>query len=95
MPLTTDTDTVSHSAAPGVPPRVAVQLPPRDVSAVVAALQAQRFRQMTPDMKLAQADALHDLAVNAAAAGIRMRQPYLSAVEVQLQVRELFQRAAK
>lgn len=52
--------------------------PVRDVADVVAEHQAQRYRAMSPAEKLAQADALFDLAWDAAKAGVRMRQPTLT-----------------
>jgi hypothetical protein len=70
-----------HSAPPGV-------------SDVVVALQAQRYRSMTPAEKLAQADALFDLAWDAVKAGVRMRHPEFDDAAVQHAARILFRRAA-
>ena len=64
------------------------------VSLDVATLQAQRYRQMTPDEKLACADALWDLAWDAVTTGVRLRQPDLDSAGVDQAARELFRRAA-
>ncbi len=66
----------------------------RDVSDTVAALQAGRYRAMSPAEKLAQADALFDLAWDAARAGVRMRDPDLDDAAVDRLARALFRRAA-
>ena len=65
-----------------------------DVADAVAEHQAQRYHAMSPAEKLAQADALFDLAWAAAKAGVRMRQPDLDDAGVDRAVRALFARAA-
>jgi hypothetical protein len=61
---------------------------------VVAELQAQRYRAMSPAEKLAQADALFDLAWDAVKAGVRMRHPEFDDAAVHHAARALFRRAA-
>jgi hypothetical protein len=65
-----------------------------DVSPEVAALQAQRYRQMTPAEKLARADAIWELAWDAVTTGVRLRAPDLDAAAVTRTARALFRRAA-
>jgi hypothetical protein len=65
-----------------------------DVSSVVAELQVQRYREMSPAEKLAQADALFDVAWDAVKAGVRMRHPDFDDAAVDHAARELFHRAA-
>lgn len=57
-------------------------------------MQARRYREMSPAEKLARADALHDLAWEAASAGVRMRRPELDENAVQQAVRELYRHAS-
>ena len=71
-----------------------VTLPRPDVSDTVAALQLRRYRAMTPAEKLAQADALFDLAWDAVKAGVRMRHPDFDDAAVHHEARALFRRAA-
>jgi hypothetical protein len=66
----------------------------RDVSQTVAALQAARYRAMSPSEKMACADALFALAWDAVRAGVRMRQPTLDAVSVDRAARVLLSRAS-
>lgn len=69
-------------------------LPSPDVSDTVAELQAQRYRAMSPNEKLAKADALFDLAWDAIKAGVRMRHPDFDDAAVDRAARDLFRRAA-
>lgn len=71
-----------------------VILPLPDVSDTVATLQARRYRAMSPAEKLAQADALFDLAWDAVKAGVRMRHPDFDDAAVHHAARALFRRAA-
>ncbi len=64
------------------------------VSPEVAQRQAERYRAMTPDQKLACADAVWDLAWEAVTAGVRLRQPELDEAGVTRVARELFRRAS-
>lgn len=64
------------------------------VSPEVAQRQAERYRAMTPDQKLACADAIWDLAWDAVTTGVRLRQPELDDASVTRVARELFRRAA-
>lgn len=64
------------------------------VSVIVAELQAQRYRAMSPTEKLAQADALFDLAWDAVKAGVRMRHPDFDDAAVNRAARALFRSAA-
>jgi len=68
--------------------------PVRDVADAVADHQARRYHAMSPAEKLAQADALFDLAWDATKAGVRMRQPDLDDAGVDRAIRALFARAA-
>ncbi len=65
-----------------------------DVSDTVAELQVQRYRAMSPAEKLAQADALYDLAWDAVKAGVRMRHPDFGDAAVHHAARDLFRRAS-
>lgn len=64
------------------------------VSFEVAERQAARYRAMTPDQKLACADAIWDLVWDAVTAGVRLRQPEPDEVGVTRVARELFRRAS-
>ena len=66
-----------------------MRFPPPDVQPNVALRQAQRYREMSPDQKLAIADHLWDLAWEAAKAGVRMRAPTLGDAAVEAQARQL------
>lgn len=66
-----------------------------DVSPAVADIQARRYRAMTPDRKLALADALWELACDAASAGVRMRHPELDEAAVERAARDLMRRASE
>jgi len=70
-----------------------VSFPTPDVSDAVAALQVRRYRAMSPAEKLAQADALFDLAWDAVKAGVRMRHPDFDDAAVHHAARALFFRA--
>jgi hypothetical protein len=63
-------------------------------SGVVAQLQAQRYREMSPAEAPAQADALFDLAWDAVKAGVHMRHPDFDDAAVHQAARALFRRAA-
>ncbi len=63
------------------------------VSPEVAQRQAERYRAMTPDEKLACADTIWDLAWDAVNAGVRLRQPELDDASVARVAREIFRRA--
>lgn len=78
---------------PVLPSSLPMHFRQRDVAATVADMQARRYRDMSPAEKLARADALHDLAWEAASAGVRMRHPELDENAVHLKVRELFRHA--
>jgi hypothetical protein len=67
-----------------------MHFPLPDVSDVVAELQVQRYRAMSPTEKLEQADALFDLTWAAVKAGVRMRHPDLDDTAVHLAARALF-----
>ncbi len=60
----------------------------------VAELQVRRYRAMSPDEKLAVADALWELAWDATKAGVRMRDPGLDESEVTRAARRIFYREA-
>jgi hypothetical protein len=64
------------------------------VSAEVARRQAERYRAMTPDEKLACADAIWDLAWDAVTTGLRLRQPELDDATVVRVARELIRCAS-
>jgi hypothetical protein len=64
-----------------------------DVAPDVAELQARRYRAMSPARKLALADALWELACDAARAGVRMRHPELDAPAVERAARAILRRA--
>ena len=70
-----------------------VIFPTPDVSDTVAALQVRRYRAMSPAEKLAQADALFDVAWDAVKAGVRMRHPDFDDAAVHHAARALFRRA--
>ena len=63
---------------------------PPDVSPEITALQRLRYREMSAADKLAIADALSDLAWDAAKAGVRLRNPALDEAGVEALARELF-----
>ena len=65
-----------------------------DVAADVAARQALRYRQMSPDEKLALADSIWELAWDAVKAGVRLRHPAYDEASVNAVARDLFRRAA-
>lgn len=65
-----------------------------DVSPDVAARQLLRYRQMSPDEKLALADGIWDLAWAAVTAGIRLRHPAYDESTVLATARAAFRRAA-
>jgi len=67
---------------------------PFDASPDVADLQVRRYRAMSPDEKLACADALWDLAWDAIRAGVRMRHPDYDEPAVISAARAIFRRAA-
>ena len=71
-----------------------VILPIPDVSDSVATLQVRRYRAMSPAEKLAQADALFDVAWDAVKVGVRMRHPDFDEAAVHHAARALFRRAA-
>lgn len=65
-----------------------------DVTSDVTARQARRYRQMSPDEKLALADGIWDLAWDAVKAGVRHRHPALDEASVNATARDVFRRAA-
>jgi hypothetical protein len=65
-----------------------------DVSPEVADMQARRYRAMSPEEKLARADALWDLAWEATRVGVRMRHPDYDESAVTRAARVIFRRAA-
>ena len=62
---------------------------PPDVLPEIAALQSQRYREMSPADKLAIADGLWDLMWAATKVGVRMRNPALDEAGVESRAREL------
>lgn len=70
-----------------------VILPLSDVSDTVATLQVRRYRAMSPAEKLAQADALFDLAWDAVKAGVRLRHPDFDEAALYHAARAVFRRA--
>lgn len=67
---------------------------PIDVLPEVAELQLRRYRAMSPDEKLACADALWDLAWEATLVGVRMRHPEFDESAVTRAARAIFRNAA-
>ena len=67
---------------------------PPDVLPEIAALQSQRYREMSPADKLAIADGLWDLMWSATKVGVRMRNPSPDEAGVNAQARELIADAA-
>lgn len=65
-----------------------------DVTSEVAARQALRYRQMSPDEKLALADGIWDLAWEAVKAGVRLRHPAFDEASVNATARDVLRRAA-
>lgn len=65
-----------------------------DVIPAVAELQLRRYRQMSPAEKLAIADGLWDLALDATKAGVRMRDSALDEAAVEARARTLLSDAA-
>lgn len=65
-----------------------------DVTADVTSRQTRRYRQMSPDEKLALADGIWELAWDAVKAGVRLRHPAFDEASVQATAREVFRRAA-
>lgn len=65
-----------------------------DVTSEVAARQALRYRQMSPDDKLALADGIWDLAWEAVKAGVRLPHPAYDAASVNANARDVFRGAA-
>lgn len=67
---------------------------PSSVMPAVAARQTQRYREMSPDEKLALADSMWELAWDATQAGVRMRYPELDDAAVAVLARAILRDAA-
>ncbi len=65
-----------------------------DVSPDMAARQAERYRRMTPNQKLAIADDIWRLSWEAVRAGVRLRHPTFDEATVDAHARVIFRRAA-
>jgi len=66
---------------------------PSSVMPEVASRQTRRYREMPPHEKLALADGMWDLALDATKAGVRMRRPDLDDAEVSVRARAILRDA--
>ena len=65
-----------------------------DVMPMIASLQTQRYREMSPIEKLAIADGMWELACEATKAGVRMRFPDLDDAAIAVRARAILREAA-